>query len=129
MAWLDTVLQGVLLGGLYALFATGLSVIFGVMRLVNLAHGDFSILAAFLAVVFVQRLALNPLVGLVLVVPIMAALGWWLQRMRSFKGTKLPYTMGAVDVWLAMTAIDLAGFGQYVNARVLLDYVIAWIQQ
>ena len=81
MAWLDTVLQGVLLGGLYALFATGLSVIFGVMRLVNLAHGDFSILAAFLAVVAVQTLALNPLVGLVLVVPIMAALGWWLQRL------------------------------------------------
>ncbi len=81
MAWLDTVLQGVLLGGLYALFATGLSVIFGVMRLVNLAHGDFSILAAFLAVVLVQTLALNPLVGLVLVVPIMAALGWWLQRL------------------------------------------------
>jgi branched-chain amino acid transport system permease protein len=81
VAWLDTVLQGVLLGGLYALFATGLSVIFGVMRLVNLAHGDFSILAAFLAVVLVQTLALNPLVGLVLVVPIMAALGWWLQRL------------------------------------------------
>lgn len=56
-------------------------------------------------------------------------LGWWMQRLRSFKGTKLPYTMGAVDVWLALTAIDLAGFGQYVNARVLLDYVIAWIQQ
>ncbi len=53
MAWLDTVVQGVLLGGLYALFATGLSLIFGVMRLVNLAHGDFSILAAFLAVVAV----------------------------------------------------------------------------
>jgi branched-chain amino acid transport system permease protein len=81
VAWVDTVLQGVLLGGLYALFATGLSVIFGVMRLVNLAHGDFSILAAFLAVVAVQTLALNPLVALVLVVPIMAALGWWLQRL------------------------------------------------
>jgi branched-chain amino acid transport system permease protein len=81
VAWLDTVVQGVLLGGLYALFATGLSVIFGVMRLVNLAHGDFSILAAFLAVVAVQTLALNPLVGVVLVVPIMAALGWWLQRL------------------------------------------------
>src|SRR5262249_57083533 len=51
------------------------------MRLVNLAHGDFSILAAFLAVVAVQTLALNPLVGLALVVPIMAALGWWLQRL------------------------------------------------
>jgi len=81
VAWVDTVLQGVLLGGLYALFATGLSLIFGVMRLVNLAHGDFSILAAFLAVVAVQTLGLNPLIGLVLVVPIMAALGWWLQRL------------------------------------------------
>jgi branched-chain amino acid transport system permease protein len=81
VAWVDTVVQGVLLGGLYALFATGLSLIFGVMRLVNLAHGDFSILAAFLAVVLVQMLELNPLVGLVLVVPIMAVLGWWLQRL------------------------------------------------
>jgi branched-chain amino acid transport system permease protein len=81
VVWLDTVVQGVLLGGLYALFATGLSVIFGVMRLVNLAHGDFSILAAFLAVVAVQALELNPLVALALVVPIMAAIGWALQRL------------------------------------------------
>src|SRR5882724_7201936 len=79
MAWLDTVVQGVLLGGLYALFATGLSLIFGVMRLVNLAHGDFSILAAFLAVVAVGAWSLNPLLALALVVPVMAALGYGLQ--------------------------------------------------
>ena len=79
--WVDTVVQGVLLGGLYALFATGLSLIFGVMRLVNLAHGDFSILAAFIAVVVVQTLELNPLTTLVLVVPIMAAIGYGLQRL------------------------------------------------
>ena len=60
MEWVDTILQGVLLGGLYALFATGLSLIFGVMRLVNLAHGDLSILAAFLAVVVVETLGLQP---------------------------------------------------------------------
>ena len=72
MAWLDTIVQGILLGGLYALFATGLSLIFGVMRLVNLAHGDFSILAAFLAVVAVEALDLNPLLALGLVVPVMA---------------------------------------------------------
>ena len=60
MAWLDAIVQGILLGGLYALFATGLSLTFGVMRLVNLAHGDFSILAAFIAVVVVQALGLNP---------------------------------------------------------------------
>ena len=81
MAWLDTVVQGVLLGGLYALFATGLSLTFGVMRLVNLAHGDFSILAAFIAVVAVQQLELNPLVALIVVVPVMAAVGYALQRL------------------------------------------------
>ncbi len=81
MAWLDTVVQGILLGGLYALFATGLSLIFGVMRLVNLAHGDFSILAAFLAVVAVRALDLNPLLALALVAPAMAVVGYGLQRL------------------------------------------------
>jgi branched-chain amino acid transport system permease protein len=79
VVWVDTIVQGVLLGGLYALFATGLSLIFGVMRLVNLAHGDFSILAAFLAVVAVQAAGLNPLATLIVVVPLMAGLGWLLQ--------------------------------------------------
>ena len=81
MAWLDTVVQGILLGGLYALFATGLSLIWGVMRLVNLAHGDFSILAAFLAVVAVRMWDLNPLLALCVVAPVMAALGYGLQRL------------------------------------------------
>ncbi len=48
LGWIDTLLQGVLLGGLYTLYATGLSVIFGIMRLVNLAHGDLIVLGAFL---------------------------------------------------------------------------------
>jgi branched-chain amino acid transport system permease protein len=81
VAWVDTVVQGLLLGGLYALFATGLSLIFGVMRIVNLAHGDLSILAAFLAVVAVETLGLNPFLALVLVVPVMAVLGYALQRL------------------------------------------------
>ena len=49
--WLDTMIQGVMLGGLYALFAAGLSLIFGIMRLVNLAHGDLIVLAAFVILV------------------------------------------------------------------------------
>ena len=81
MAWVDTILQGLLLGGLYALFATGLSLIFGVMRIVNLAHGDLSILAAFLAVVVVEALGLNPFVALILVVPVMVLLGYALQML------------------------------------------------
>ena len=49
MTWVNAIVQGILLGGLYALFATGLSLGFGVMRIVNLAHGDMAILAAFVA--------------------------------------------------------------------------------
>ena len=53
MTWVNTVIQGILLGGLYALFAAGLSLVFGVMRVVNLAHGDLSVLAAFIALLLV----------------------------------------------------------------------------
>jgi branched-chain amino acid transport system permease protein len=81
VGWVDTVVQGLLLGGLYALFATGLSLIFGVMRIVNLAHGDLSILAAFLAVVAVESLGLHPFAALLLVAPLMAGLGYGLQRL------------------------------------------------
>jgi branched-chain amino acid transport system permease protein len=80
MEWVNAVVQGVMLGGLFALFATGLSLIFGVMRLVNLAHGDLIVLAAFLGVAVVEGLGLHPLVTLVIVVPAMALLGYGLQR-------------------------------------------------
>ena len=76
---IDTLVQGVLLGGLYALFAAGLSLIFGVMRLVNLAHGDMIVLAAFLVFVFSQTLGLGLIPALLLTVPLMFALGYALQ--------------------------------------------------
>jgi branched-chain amino acid transport system permease protein len=80
MDWINTVLQGVLLGGLYAMFAVGLSLIFGVMRLVNIAHGDFIVLASYLALVVVSYFGLSPLASLAVVVPIMFVLGYVLQR-------------------------------------------------
>ena len=80
MEWLNTILQGILLGGLYAMFAAGLSLIFGVMRLVNIAHGDLIVLAAYVALVTTQMLGINPLISLVIVVPVMAAIGYGLQR-------------------------------------------------
>src|SRR6266480_2004547 len=78
--WLDALIQGVLLGGFYALFATGLSLMFGVMRLVNLAHGDLAVLAAFGSVALVDQLHLNPWETLIVVVPLIAVLGYLLQR-------------------------------------------------
>ena len=52
--WINVIVQGVLIGGLYAMFAAGLSLIFGVMRLVNIAHGDLIVLAAYVALMVVQ---------------------------------------------------------------------------
>jgi branched-chain amino acid transport system permease protein len=80
MNWLNIVLQGVLVGGLYAMFAAGLSLIFGVMRLVNIAHGDLIVLAAYLALLCGTALGLNPFAALAVVVPLMAAIGYALQR-------------------------------------------------
>jgi branched-chain amino acid transport system permease protein len=80
MEWLNTILQGVLLGGLYAMFAAGLSLIFGVMRLVNIAHGDLIVLAAYVALIVTEVSGLNPLAALLIVVPLMAAIGYGLQR-------------------------------------------------
>jgi branched-chain amino acid transport system permease protein len=80
IGWADTLMQGVLLGGLYALFAMGLSLIFGVMRLVNIAHGDLIVLAAYLALVVVNATGLGPIAALVVCVPAMFVLGYVLQR-------------------------------------------------
>ncbi|TIM17369.1 MAG: branched-chain amino acid ABC transporter permease, partial [Mesorhizobium sp.] len=79
MIWLDTLVQGILLGGLYALFAAGLSLVFGIMRLVNLAHGDLIILAAYLVLMGVTLLGLSPWIAALVAMPAMFALGWLLQ--------------------------------------------------
>ncbi len=79
MNWLDTIVQGVLLGGLYALFAAGLGLVFGIMRLVNLAHGDLIVLAAFLVLLLASALGLSPFVAAALALPAMFAFGRALQ--------------------------------------------------
>jgi len=79
MQWLNAVIQGVLLGGLYALLAAGLSLMFGVMRIVNLAHGVLAIVAAYIGLVFVENVGISPFLAIVLVVPIMALVGYLLQ--------------------------------------------------
>jgi branched-chain amino acid transport system permease protein len=80
VGWVDTIVQGVLLGGLYALYATGLSVIFGIMRLVNLAHGDVMVLSAFLVLVL-STAGINVMAAAAMVAPIMFVLGYALQAL------------------------------------------------
>jgi len=81
LAWTDTIVQGVLLGGVYALNATGLSLIFGIMRLVNLAHGDLIVLAAFLIFTLTQAAGFDPVVALAIVAPLMFLIGYGLQML------------------------------------------------
>lgn len=79
MMLIDTLAQGMLLGGLYALFAAGLSLVFGIMRLVNLAHGDLIILAAYLILTVATVTGLHPFVAVLIAAPLMFGFGWLLQ--------------------------------------------------
>lgn len=80
MDWLNVAIQGVLLGGLFALFAAGLALVFGVMRLVNLAHGDLGVLAAYVALFLLDSLHLGVLLASIASVALMFVIGYVLQR-------------------------------------------------
>ena len=80
MAWVNAIIQGILVGGLYALFACGLSLMFGVMKVVNLAHGDLAVVAGYVAIGVITVTHIPVLWSFVIVVPLMAALGYVLQR-------------------------------------------------
>jgi branched-chain amino acid transport system permease protein len=92
MTWVNAVVQGILLGGLYALFACGLSLLFGVMRIINLAHGDLALLGTFMVFVVVDNLGWSPFAALIIVLPGAAVVGWALQRLmfdRAMQGGEL----------------------------------------
>jgi branched-chain amino acid transport system permease protein len=80
MAWVNAIIQGVLTGGLYALFACGLSLMFGVMKVVNLAHGDLAVVGGYLAIGIITVTHMPVLWSVVIVVPAMAVIGYGLQR-------------------------------------------------
>ena len=80
MVWVNAIIQGVLLGGLYALFAAGLSLMFGVMRFVNLAHGDFIVTAAYMILAMITAVAFHPALAIVFVVLALGVAGYLNQR-------------------------------------------------
>ena len=92
MIWFNQILQGLLLGGYYALIACGLSFMFSVMRIINLAHGSLAVLAAFMLFTLAKSFGIHPFLGLLIVLPAMALIGWTLQRTvleRSARGGQL----------------------------------------
>ena len=80
MGWVNAIIQGILTGGLYALFACGLSLMFGVMKVVNLAHGDLATVAAYIGIGVITISHIPFLWSVPIVVAIMAVLGYVLQR-------------------------------------------------
>ena len=89
---INTLLQGILLGGYYAVIACGLSFMFSVMRIINLAHGSLAVAAAYGLWLLASKFGISPFAGLLIVLPIMAAFGWLLQRFvleRSARGGPL----------------------------------------
>jgi len=114
MVWLNILVQGALLGGLYALFAVGLSLSFGIMRLVNIAHGDLIVLAAYVALVTINATGLYSIATLVVVVPVMFALGYVLQRFLlnfTLSGGLLPPLLVTFGISVIIENLLLQVFG------------------
>lgn len=77
---MNELINGILLGGLYAAVSLGMTLVFGVMRLVNLAHGEWVIGAAYFSSVITSRLGLDPLTSLVITIPVVMVVGYVIQR-------------------------------------------------
>jgi branched-chain amino acid transport system permease protein len=107
MDWINAIVQGILLGGLYALFAAGLSLIFGIMRLVNIAHGDLIIASAYLAYFVSKFFGIDPFLGLAVVVP-----GNLLQRLLLNRalGEELPPLLITFGLSVIVQNVLLLGF-------------------
>jgi len=80
MQWFDALVQGVLLGGMYAQYALGMALMFGVMRIVNISHGDLVILLSLIGISIATAWGLGPLPVLIILVPVAVAMGWVLQK-------------------------------------------------
>src|SRR3954469_25119888 len=92
MTWVNAVLQRIFLGGLYALFGCGLSLLFGVMRIINLAHGDLAVLGGFLVWQITTTFGINPFLALIPTLVVMLVFGYLLQKTmltRSLRGGPL----------------------------------------
>jgi branched-chain amino acid transport system permease protein len=114
MNWVQIVVQGGLLGGLYALFAIGLSLSFGIMRLVNIAHGDLIVLSAYIGLMVIYATGVHPVVTLIVVVPVMFVLGYVLQRAllnQTLTGGLLPPLLVTFGISVIIENVLLQAFG------------------
>jgi branched-chain amino acid transport system permease protein len=126
MIWLNVIIQGVLLGGFYALFACGLSLMFGVLKVINLAHGDMAVVAAYVAVFLTPHLHIPEVWSFLIVVPIFGLIGYVVQRTLIQKSIdRDPFTTLLVTFGLSVVIENLllevyTANGQTVNIGALI---------
>lgn len=125
MTWLNILVQGALIGGFYALFACGLSLMFGVLKVINLAHGDMAVVAGYVAVFLTPKLHIPEIWSFLIVVPIFGVLGYVVQRTLIQKSIdRDPFTTLLVTFGLSVVIENLlleiySANGQTVNIGAL----------
>ena len=107
--FVQTLIVGLLVGGVYALMSSGLTLIFGVMRIINVAHGVFLILAAYITYVLFQNFQLDPIVSIVITMPILFGFGWLVQRFVLSRIENPEHTSVLVTFALALVIEGLLG--------------------
>jgi branched-chain amino acid transport system permease protein len=124
MIWINQVLQGVLLGGYYALIACGLSFMFSVMGVINIAHGSLAVLSAYGLFVLADRFAVSPFLGLIAIVPAMAAVGWALQRSVLERSARAGLLVPILSTFGLSIVVDNLLFEQFgADTRSLAPYI------
>lgn len=124
MIWLNQLMQGILLGSYYALLACGLSFMFGVMRIINLAHGSLAVAAAYGVWMLADRYDLHPFLGLLIVVPLMGLVGWALHYLvleRSARAGELVPILATFGLAVALDNTMFSVFGA--DTRSLANYI------
>jgi branched-chain amino acid transport system permease protein len=124
MIWLNQLVQGLMLGGYYALLACGLSFMFGVMGIINLAHGSLAVLAAYMLFVLAERFDVHPLLGLVAVVPVMALIGWVLHRLVLERSARAGALIPLLSTFGLASVLDNSMFQAFgADTRSLAPYI------
>lgn len=119
MTVVNAVVQGIFLGAFYAVLACGLSIMFGVMRIINLAHGDIAVLGAYVVFVIVQGTGMSPFIAFFVALPVMIVLGYVLQLAileRSLKSGILTPLLATFGLSIVLQNLLLIGFSPDVRS-------------
>jgi branched-chain amino acid transport system permease protein len=133
VTFVNAVLQGIFLGAFYAVLACGLSLMFGVMRIINLAHGDVAVLGAYITFVIVDRTGASPLVAFIVALPVMLVLGYVLQLTileRALKSGLLVPLLATFGLSIVIQNLLLIGFSpdvRYLGAKAGSLTTASWI--